>query len=63
MLKICLIHGTSLVRPPPKDAQKLFAYVKERFILSYYARQAWLQVNGNCSCIIHEKIGQELGKC
>ena len=38
-LKICLIHATSLVRCQSKDAEKANAYIKEVFMLSYYAEK------------------------
>ena len=39
MLRICLIHATSPVRPQPKDTSKVYVYVKERFTLSYYSEK------------------------
>ena len=38
-LKICLIHATSLVRCQSKDAEKANAYIKQVFMLSYYAEK------------------------
>ena len=38
-LKICLIHATSLARCQSKDAEKANAYIKQVFMLSYYAEK------------------------
>ena len=38
-LKICLRHATSLVRCQSKDAEKANAYIKQVFMLSYYAEK------------------------
>ena len=47
MLRICLIHATSPVRPQPKDTSKVYVYVKERFMLSYYSEKIRFWANGS----------------
>ena len=37
-LNTCLNHATSFYRSQPKDAYNVYAYIKEGFMLSYYAK-------------------------
>ena len=36
---MCLIHDTSYVSSQPEDAWEVHTYIKEKIILSYYARK------------------------
>ena len=55
-LKICLIHATNFVRSQPKDAQEVYANVKEGLFVCKRMKLF-------ASYIISERIAPKLGEC